>query len=48
MKTFLVETCLVDRGGGFKPDYCGDHRDLLRFLENLFFAIPGSKSVAHP
>jgi FMN phosphatase YigB (HAD superfamily) len=33
MKTFLVETCLIDRGNGFRPDYRGSHQELLRFLE---------------
>ncbi len=34
MKTFLVDTWVVDRGSDFKPDYRGGHRELLRFLEN--------------
>ena len=35
IKTYLVDTWLIDRGSNFAPDYRGGHRDLLMFLEGL-------------
>lgn len=35
IKTFLVDTWLIDRGTDFAPDYRGSHLDLYRFLGHL-------------
>jgi hypothetical protein len=35
IKTFLVDTWLIDRGTDFAPDYRGGHLDLYRFLGHL-------------
>lgn len=33
--TYLLDTWLVDRGGGFQPDYRGGHAELCRLVETL-------------
>jgi FMN phosphatase YigB (HAD superfamily) len=33
--TFLLDTWLVDRGGGFRPDFRGGHAELCRLVETL-------------
>lgn len=35
MATFLLDTWLIDRGGGFRPDFRGGHAELCRLVETL-------------
>ncbi len=35
IKTFLVDTWIIDRGNDFPPDFRGNHLDLFRFLGHI-------------
>ncbi|MDY0213597.1 MAG: HAD family hydrolase [Desulfuromonadaceae bacterium] len=35
IKTFLVDTWVIDRGGAITPDFRGNHLDLYRFLGHI-------------